>query len=125
VQRLAALLDIAPLDSISDYPRFPADLDRAEANLAGDEVAIRDQVWETERAFREATAAVARNREEYKVAGTAASNVPRDQRVLRDRMCAAPARPSGGRCRCRPRRPTARGRRRLSVLRVRRRRAFQ
>jgi hypothetical protein len=35
VQRLAALLDIAPLDSISDYPRFPADLDRAEASLAG------------------------------------------------------------------------------------------
>ncbi|WP_396049229.1 ATP-binding protein [Aeromicrobium sp. UC242_57] len=88
VQRLAALLDIAPLDSVSDYPRFADALVRADADLAGGEVAMRNQAWETERSFREATSAVARNREEHRSARTAASNVPRDQRMLRDRLCA-------------------------------------
>lgn len=88
VQRLATLLDIAPLESVSDYPRFADALNRADAELAGGDAVMRDHAWETERAFREAASAVVRNRDEHKTAGTAASNVPREQRILRDRMCA-------------------------------------
>ncbi len=88
LQSLAVTLDVAPLEGIADYPRFTSDVDNAATALAGGESAMRDQVFETERAFREANSILKRTQEDYQAAGIAASNVPRDQRQMRDRICA-------------------------------------